>query len=335
MDLSTVYMGLTLEHPIIASASPMSGNLDTMVRLEDAGASAIVVSSLFEEQIRLDGEIFSGLMELGTNSYAEALNYFNEIDTCHVNGEDYLRLIRRAAEKVNLPIIASLNCVTFEGWVEYAKQIECAGAAGIELNIYSIESSLDVLGTEVEQGYLDILYAVKSSVNIPVAVKLSPMFSAMGNMAKRLDRAGADALVLFNRFYQPDIDVQSLQASPYFGLTPAGEVRLPLMWIALLHGKIKASLAATRGVEEAEDVIKYILAGADVVMTASALMRNGPEHIATLLDGFKQWMDARGFTSVREFRGGMSHGNVSNPEVFHHVNCARVLASQQGVPAWT
>lgn len=323
MDLTTVYMGLELKHPIVASASSLSGSLDTIRHLEDGGAAAIVLSSLFEEQARRDEEIFSRLIEF---NHAESLSYFTASDACHVGAEDYLNLVRQAAEAVDLPVIASLNCVTRAGWAEYAKQIQRAGAAGIELNIYAVEADLDVLGAEVEQRCLDILGAVKSSVDIPVAVKLSPLFSAMGNMAKRLDQAGADALVLFNRFYQPDIDVRSLQASPFFGLGLAGDIRLPLLWIALLHGKLNASLAATRGVEISDDVIKYLLAGADVVMTASALLRNGPAHTATLLDGLKQWMEARGFASVGQFRGGMSHGKIANPDVFHQANAPRVLA---------
>ncbi len=249
MDLTTTYMGLELQHPIVASASPLSESLDGIRRLEDGGAAAIVMFSLFEEQIRHENEAFSHLMESGTLSFAESLNYFPAVGSYPLGPDNYLDLIRRAAEAVNAPLIASLNCVTNEGWADYAQQIEQAGAKGLELNIYSIEADLDVSGAEVEQRYLDILSTVKAGVRIPVALKLSPFFSAMGHMAKRLDQAGADALVLFNRFYQPDIDITGLEVAPTLELSSASEIRLPLLWIALLHGKINASLGASRGVE--------------------------------------------------------------------------------------
>ncbi|MFM8331338.1 MAG: dihydroorotate dehydrogenase-like protein [Candidatus Methylumidiphilus sp.] len=325
MNLATTYMGLTLKHPIAASASPLSGGLDSIKSLEDGGAAAIVMPSLFEEKVRCDNELFSDLMELGTHCYAESLHYFGKTDMWQADAENYLDLLRRASAAVDLPVIASLNCVTRTGWAEYARQMQQAGAAGIELNIYAVESDMDIRGAAVEQRYLDIVADVKASVAIPIAVKLSPLFSAMGNMAKRLDQAGADALVLFNRFYQPDIDVQSLRATPFFGLSQGSEIRLPLLWMALLHGKLSASLAATRGVETHEEVVKYLLAGADVVMVASALLRNGPGYTATLLDGLKKWMAARGFASVGQFRGAMSQGKADNPGAFQQANCARVL----------
>jgi dihydroorotate dehydrogenase (fumarate) len=327
MDLSTCYMGLELSHPVVASASPLSGTLDGIRRLEDGGVSAVVMSSLFEEQIRHENDAFSHLMESGTQSFAESLSYLPEVQNYHQGPENYLELVRRVSEHVGIPVIASLNCVTSKGWIEYARQLEQAGADGLELNIYGIEADVAISGAEVEQRHLDILTAVKSAVRIPVALKLSPFFSAMGHMAQRLDQAGADALVLFNRFYQPDLDIQALEVSPTLSLSSPGEIRLPLLWVALLFGKVKSSLAATRGVAGPEEVIKYILAGADVVMTTSALLREGPGHAHVLVQGLKNWMDARSFNSVRQMRGALSHGRVSNPGAFERANYIKVLES--------
>ena len=329
MDLTTNYMGLTLQHPIIASASPLSGTLDGIKRLEDGGSAAVVMFSLFEEQIRHENDAFSHLMESGTQSFAESLSYFPDVDEYQVGPESYLELLHDASEAIDVPIIASLNCVTGDGWIDYAKQMQQAGADGLELNIYSVEPDLDATGDELEQRYIDILKAVKSTVSIPVALKLSPFFSAMGNMAKRLDEAGADALVLFNRFYQPDIDIQDLEVKPSLGLSSAGEIRLPLLWIAILHGKLNASLAATRGVENPDEVIKYLLAGADTVMTTSSLLRHGPAYTNTLLEGLKAWMEARRFSSVKQVRGSMSRAKVANPAAFERANYIRVLESYQ------
>jgi dihydroorotate dehydrogenase (fumarate) len=329
MNLATRYMGLQLKHPIIASASPLSGTVDGIKRLEDGGAAAVVMFSLFEEQIRHENAAFSHLMESGAHSFAESLSYFPETDHDLVGPDSYLNLLNQAVSAVDIPIIASLNCVTGDGWIDYAKQMQQAGAAGLELNIYSVEADMLISGEQVEQRYIDILTAVKANVSIPVSLKLSPFFSAMGHMAKRLDEAGADALVLFNRFYQPDIDIQSLEVLPTLSLSSAGEIRLPLLWIALLHGKLNASLAATRGVETADEVIKYLLAGADVVMTTSALLRNGPDYAATLLAGLENWLEARRFASVGPMRGSMSHSKVGNPGAFERANYLRVLESYQ------
>ncbi len=329
MDLTTSYMGLELQHPIVASASPLSGTLDGIKRLEDGGAAAVVMFSLFEEQIRHENDAFSHLMESGTQSFAESLSYFPDVDEYQVGPESYLELVHQASESIDVPIIASLNCVTGDGWIDYAKQMQQAGADGLELNIYSVEPDLDATSAEIEQRYLDILAAVKSTVSIPVALKLSPFFSAMGNMAKRLDDAGADALVLFNRFYQPDIDIQDLEVKPSLGLSSAGEIRLPLLWIAILHGKLNASLAATRGVENPDEVIKYLLAGADAVMTTSSLLRHGPAYTNLLLEGLKAWMEARRFSSVKQVRGSMSRAKVANPAAFERANYIRVLESYQ------
>jgi len=327
MNLKTRYMGLELQHPVIASASPLSESLDGIRQLEDAGAAAVVMFSLFEEQIRNESAAFEHFMEHGTLSFAESLSYFPEIDDQPAGPDAYLDLIRRATQAVDMPVIASLNCVTAEGWTDYARQIEQAGAQGLELNIYGIEANLTISGQEVEQRYLDILQTVKAAVKIPVALKLSPFFSAIGHMTGRLDEAGADALVLFNRFYQPDLDIDRLEVSPTLKLSQAGEIRLPLLWIALLHGHVKASLAATRGVETSAEVIKYLLAGADAVMTASALLRNGPGYVRTLVSGLSEWLHDREFESVDQIRGIMSHRKVKNPAAFERANYIKVLES--------
>jgi len=327
MDLTTTYMGLTLGHPVVASASPLSGTLEGMKRLEDGGVAAIVMFSLFEEQIRHDNEAFSHLMESGTLSFAESLSYFPQTDAYDVGPDSYLELVRRAAEDLDIPVIASLNCVTSEGWVQYARQLQEAGAAGLELNIYGVHADLGLSGEQVEQGYIDILKTVKANVSIPVALKLSAFFTAMGHFTRRLDAAGADALVLFNRFFQPDIDITELEVQPTLPLSSAGEIRAPLLWIALLHGHLKASLGATRGVEGPDEVIKYLLAGADAVMTTSALLRNGPDYATTMVEGLRQWMEGRGFESVGQMRGVMSHRNAANPRAFERANYLRVLES--------
>ncbi len=327
MDLKTVYMGLELQHPIVASASPLSETLDGIRALEDGGAAAVVMFSLFEEQIRQEGAAFDYFLEHGTQSFAESLSYFPDVDDGPAGPDSYLNLVRRACEAVDIPVIASLNCVSSEGWIDYAKQLEQAGAHGLELNIYAIEADLSVPGQAIEQRYLDILQLVKSHVSIPIALKLSPFFSAIGHMTKQLDDHGADALVLFNRFYQPDLDIEELEVAPTLKLSQAGEIRLPLLWIALLHGRLKSSLAATRGVETAVEVIKYLLAGADVVMTASALLRNGPAHLDTLRSGLIDWMDARGFSALSQVRGIMSQRKVKNPASFQRANYIKVLES--------
>lgn len=329
MNLTTDYMGIELKHPVVASASPMSATLDGIKRMEDGGVAAVVMFSMFEEQIRHENEAYSFLMEAGTESFAESLSYFPEVNAYHVGPDAYLELIRRANEQTDIPIIASLNCVTSEGWSQYAKQMEQAGAHGLELNIYGIEADLEVPSAEVEERHLLILQAVKQAVNIPVALKLSPFFSAPGYMARRLDQAGADGLVLFNRFYQPDIDIEELAVAPALQLSSAREIRLPLLWTALLYGKINASLGATTGVEGPAEVVKYLLAGADVVMSTSALLRHGPAYAASLVEGLTAWMEARGVSSLKEMRGSMSHGKVANPEAFERANYIKVLESYE------
>ncbi len=327
MDLQTTFMGLKLQHPIVASASPFSESVDNIKRMEDAGAAAIVMFSLFEEQLRHESAAMEHLMASGTDSYAESLSFFPEVDDARAGPEDYLDLIRRASEAVDIPIIGSLNGITSEGWTETAKMMEEAGAKGIELNVYYIPADLNLSGREVEQRYLDVVKAVKSVVSIPVALKLGPFFSAFANMAKQFDEAGADALVLFNRFYQPDFDLDKLEVVTNLTLSTPNEIRVPLLWIAVLYGRIGASLAATRGVTSAVEVVKYIMAGADAVMTTSALLKRGIEFLTVLLDDLKAWMEERGYESVDQMKGSMSHKHCADPSAFERANYIKVLES--------
>jgi dihydroorotate dehydrogenase (fumarate) len=303
MDLYTDYMGLTLRNPLVASASPLSQTVDGICRLADSGVSAVVLFSLFEEQLRRDAAEQARLAEAGADSFAEALSYLPTNTDRLTGGHRYLSLLERAAPQVDIPLIGSLNGCTPGGWVGYAKAMQEAGAAAIELNIYYVPGDPGLSGRDVEQRHVDILTAVKAEVTVPVAVKLSPYFSSTGDVALRLDAAGADGLVLFNRFMQPDIDAETLAVRPTLDLSTPVEARLPRTWIALLRGRVRASLAATTGVETAADVVKYLLAGADVVMTASALLRHGPGHATALLDGLVDWIGRKGFGSVAELRG--------------------------------
>jgi dihydroorotate dehydrogenase (fumarate) len=324
-DLRTKYLGLDLQHPVIASASPLTKDLDAFKRLEDANAAAVVMFSLFEEQLIWERESLHHLTELGADSFPEALSYFPPAQAYLVGPERYLELIRRATESVRIPIIASLNGVSHEGWIDYARQMQQAGAAGLELNVYHIPSGLEESGRDVEQRYLDVLGAVKATVTIPVALKLSPFFSAMGHMAQRFDAAGADALVLFNRFYQPDFDIDSRQVVPHLELSTPSEIRLPLLWLAILHGKVRASLAASTGVHSPLEIVKYVMAGADAVMTTSALLVHGIPYLAQLVSGFSEWLERREYASVAQLRGSMSQQRVADPKAFQRANYIRML----------
>jgi dihydroorotate dehydrogenase (fumarate) len=327
MDLRTTYMGLPLKHPIVASASPLSEKLDNIKRMEDAGAAAVVMFSLFEEQIKRENAAIEHLITAGTESFAESLSYFPDYEDYETGPEEYLKLLQQAAEAVDIPIIGSLNGITNEGWVDTARMMQEAGASGIELNIYYIPANLYMTGREVEQRYLDVLKAVKGSVSIPVALKLSPFFSAMGNMARQFDEAGADALVLFNRFYQPDFDLDKLDVKVNLELSTASEIRLPLLWIAVLYGRINASLAATRGVHSHIEAIKYLMAGADAVMTTSALLRHGIGFLTTLVDGLRTWMEDREYESVRQMKGSMSQINCLDPGAYERANYIKIIES--------
>jgi len=318
-------MGLQLKHPIVVSACPLSQTLEGIKLLEDSGASAVVMFSLFEEQIRNENEAFDSFLQSGADSFAESLNYFPSIGDTDKGPEEYLDLLSKAVAATDIPIIGSLNGVSNEGWVDYARQIQYAGASALELNVYYIPTDIEQSGADVEQHYVDILKKVKSSVTIPVAIKLSPFFSATGHFAKRLDDAGADGLVLFNRFYQPDFNLDTLQVDPRAVLSSAEEIRVPLLWVAVLHGRIQASLAASRGVQSATEIIKYLLAGADAVMVASALMKHGPQYIQVLLDDLYDWLNSRGYASVNEVRGKMSRLNAINPDAFERVNYIKTL----------
>jgi dihydroorotate dehydrogenase (fumarate) len=306
MDLSTTYMGLALRNPLVASASPLSRTVDGVRRLADAGLGAVVLYSLFEEQLRREAALNARLADAGTESFAESLSYFPSDAEEEPGPRRYLSLLERAAAAVEIPLIASLNGVTPGGWAGYARSMQDAGAAAIELNIYYLPGDPHVSGRDVEQRHVDVLARVKDAVTVPVAVKLSPYFSSTGEMALQLDEAGADGLVLFNRFMQPEIDLDTLAVVSGIALSNPAEARLPRTWIALLHGRVRAALAATTGVDGPADVAKYLLAGADVVMTASALLRHGPDHAAVLLDGLSEWMERKGFTTVDELRGILS-----------------------------
>ena len=303
MDLSTRYLGLSLRNPLLASASPLSRTVDGVRRLADAGVGAVVIHSLFEEQLHREAEHNERMAAQGSESYAESLSYFPPSVDDNQGPERYLRLVERAAAAVDIPVIGSLNASTPGNWARYARWMQDAGAAAVEVNIYYVPGDARVDGRGVEQRHLDVLAAVKSAARIPVAVKLSPYFSGTADMAHRLDAAGADGLVLFNRFLQPDIDPETLTTVRAVTLSTPAETRLPLTWIALLRGRVRASLAASTGVEQAADVAKYLLAGADVVQSASALLRHGPEYAGVLLQGLCNWMNRKGFQALDEVRG--------------------------------
>ncbi len=327
MDLSTTYLGLSLKHPIVPSASPLSRTLDSIKQLEDAGAPAIVMYSLFEEQIEQELHLFDHYRTHGTESYAESLSYFPDIKYYNVEPEQYVNLIRQAKESTGIPIIGSLNGTTTGGWAQYARAIEQAGADGLEINLYFIPTSLSMTGAKVEQRYVDILRDVKNTVRIPVAMKLSPFFSAPAEMARRLAEAGADALVLFNRFYQPDLDLESLEVVPHLVLSDSDELRLPLRWVAILFGRLKADLAITSGVHTAQDVLKGLMAGANVTMMTSALLKHGPQHLQHVVNDMTQWLEQHEYESVKQMIGSMSQKNVAMPEAFVRANYMKVLDS--------
>lgn len=330
MDLTTGYLGLTLPSPLVASASPLNAKLDNLVALEAHGAGAVVLPSVFEEQIVRDQEILDLLIDRGGESYGEALSYFPSQAAQGFDTARQLDLVEQAAKTLSIPVVASLNGKTDSGWVEYAREFEARGAAAVELNVFLIPSDIAVSGTEVEKRYCGIVRAVANAVDIPVSVKIGPYFSAPGQMAAKLVEAGAQGLVLFNRFYQPDIDLGTLTLSPSLDLSAPWEMRLPLLWIGILAGRIPAALAATTGVETAEDVVKYLLAGADVVMTTSALLRHGVGHMGVLRDGLAEWLAARGLDGPDGIRGRLSHGRVDDPEAYERTNYIRVLKEYSG-----
>ena len=332
INLSTSYMGMTLKNPIVPSASPLSENLDTIRRMEDAGAAAIVMYSLFEEQITHESRQLDHYLSYGVESFAESLNYFPDLERYHVGPEAYLNLIGRAKMVTDIPIIGSLNGVSTGGWIEYATKIEQAGADALELNIYYIPTDIGMPGTEVEQMYLDVVLDVKKSISLPVAVKLSPYFSATANMAYRLAEAGADALVLFNRFYQPDFDLTTLEVTPHLVLSNSHEMRLPLRWVSILYGRVPTDFAITSGVHTYEDVLKGLMAGAKVTMMTSELLQNGLQRIGEILAEMVNWMEEYEYQSVAQMQGSMSQQNVAEPAAFERANYMKVLHSWRPDP---
>lgn len=329
MDLKTTYMGLNLKNPIVPSASPLSESLDNICRMEDAGAAAIVMYSLFEEQISQESHQLDHYLSYGVDSFAESLDYFPDMAEYKVGPDEYLNLVSRAKLVTDIPIIGSLNGVSTGGWVEYAQKIERAGADALELNIYYIPTDIGMTGVEVEQMYLDVVKDVKSYVSIPVAVKLSPYFSATANMAYRLAEAGADALVLFNRFYQPDFDLENLEVVPHLVLSNSHELRLPLRWVAILYGRVPVDFAITSGIHTYEDALKGLMAGAKVTMIASELLRNGISRIGQILDDLTLWLQEHDYESVAQMQGSMSQKNIAEPAAFERANYMKVLQSWQ------
>lgn len=327
MDLTTQYLGLTLKNPIVPSASPLSNEIDNLKKMEDAGAAAVVLESLFEEQIRHESRELDHYLQFGAESFSEALTYFPQSSDYRIGPEEYLEHIRMAKEAVDIPIIASLNGVTVGGWIDYSRKMEKAGADALELNVYYIPTNPRLSGVEVENLYIDILKAVKAAVKIPVAMKLSPFFSSLSHFTRRLDENGVDGLVLFNRFYQPDIELKELEVVPNVILSTPQAMRLPLRWIAILYGKVKADLAGTSGIHTAEDVIKMLMVGAHVTMMCSVLLRNGIPHITTVLDGVKSWMEEYEYDSISLMQGSMSQKNVADPSSFERANYQKALQS--------
>lgn len=327
IDLSTTYLGLKLKNPVVASASPLSQTLDGIRRLEDAGVGAVVMHSLFEEQIYLESVTLSDHLDRGAYSTAEALSYFPEMKAYGVGPEQYLELLHAAKRAVSVPVVGSLNGTTPGGWIEYARLIEEAGADALELNVYFIPANPYVTGETVERRYFDILRDVKSCVSIPVAVKLSPYFSSIGDVSRRLVDEGADALVFFNRFYQPDFDLERLEVEPRLVLSRPHELRLPLCWVAILYGELLADFAVTSGVHAYEDVLKSLMAGAKVSMMASELLQNGLGRVGVILSEIREWMERNEYESINQMIGSMSRANVADPAAFERANYMKMLAS--------
>ena len=327
MNLTTNYLGLELKNPLVPSSSPLSRTLDGLRQMEDAGSGAVVLYSLFEEQILQESHTLNEHLLQGTESFAEALDYFPEAPEYQYGPDVYLNHLRRAKEALSIPVIASLNGVSTGWWMRYARDIEQAGADALELNIYYLPTNLEESSAEVEALYVDALAQVKSVVSIPVAMKLSPYFSAMGSMAKRLVETGANGLVFFNRFYQPDLDLENLSVVPNLVLSSSTEMRLPLRWIAILYGRLQADLALTSGVHSVTDVLKGIAAGASVTMVASELLRNGVGRLSVLREGVAQWLEENEYESLDQLRGSLSQINCAEPAAFERANYMRVLSS--------
>jgi dihydroorotate dehydrogenase (fumarate) len=327
VDLSTTYLGIPLKNPVVASASPLSKHIDTVRRLEDAGVGAVVMYSLFEEQIVHDSMALNYTLETTTDRFSEAASYFPDMEKYNVGPENYLELIQKIKKSVRLPVIGSLNGVSTGGWVNYAKRIQEAGADALELNIYNIPTDVNVSAGELEDTYVELVAELRKHIHIPLAVKLSPYFTALPHFAKRLVDAGANGLVLFNRFYQPDLDIETLEVVPDLALSSSQDLRLPLRWIAILYGRIEADLALTSGVHTAQDVIKAMMAGAKVAMTASALIEKGPEYVTELLASMTEWMEKYEYDSIVQMCGSMSQKAVADPSAFERANYMKALTS--------
>ncbi len=327
MDLTTKYLGLSLRSPLVPAASPLSTEVDNLRCMEDSGAGAVVLESLFEEQLRADRTELNDTLEQGTESFAEALTYFPDFSEYKLGPETYLEHIAAAKAALRIPVIASLNGSTLGGWTDYARQIQTAGADALELNIYAIPTDPGTTAADIENTYVQIVQAVKAQVSIPVAVKLSPFFTNFANVAKRLDDAGADGLVLFNRFYQPDIDLQNLEVVPNILLSTPMAMRLPLRWIAILYGRIHADLAASSGIHRATDAIKMLMAGAAVTTLASALLRHGIKHLATVESDIRLWLEEHEYESVAQLRGSMSQRNCPDPSSFERAQYMKAIST--------
>lgn len=325
-DLSTNYLGLKLRSPLVASSSPLCKSLDNLCRMEDAGASAIVLHSLFEEQINLEAFELDRWLE-PNEGFAEAQSYLPDLTAYNIGPEGYVAHIASAKKSVRIPVIGSLNGVSSGGWIRYARLIEQAGADALELNIYYLPTNPTMTSTQVEMMHTELVEEVKGSIRIPVAVKLGPYFSATPNMMVKLDLAGADALVLFNRFYQPDFDLENLEVVPNLALSNSSELLMRLHWVAILYGQIKADMAISGGVHTAQDVVKSMMAGARVSMMTSALLRHGIDYLAEVRARLVEWMDAHEYESIREMQGSMSRRAVADPEAFERANYMRVLSS--------
>jgi dihydroorotate dehydrogenase (fumarate) len=327
MDLSTNYLGLRLPHPLMPGASPLADSLDTVKRLEDAGAAAIVLRSIFEEQITRERNGLVHNIEVTSNTSAEALAYFPKPEDFAFGTHEYLEQIRKIKAAVKVPVIASINGTTNEGWLSYAKTIQQAGADALELNVYDIPTDPRETSAEVEGTTIEIVRTVKKAITIPVAVKLSPFFSSMANLARQLDASGADGLVLFNRFYQPDIDVEALEVVPSLHLSDSSELLLRLHWLAILSGQVKASLAASGGVHTGVDAVKAVMAGASAVQVVSRLLEDGPQRLLTIFQGMKHWMEEHDYESLEQMRGSMNLQKSPDPSAFERGNYMKVLRS--------
>ena len=326
-DLSTTYLGLQLKNPVVASASPISKKLGGIRRLEDTGASAIVMYSLFEEQIVQESLALDHYLSQGTDTFAEALTYFPDLENYNVGPDEYLNLLRKAKETVKIPVIGSLNGVSTGGWIDYAQKIEQAGADALELNMYYLPTDPELSSHELEQSYVDLVKDVRSQIHIPLAVKLSPFITALPNFSRRLVQAGANGLVLFNRFMQPDLDIETLEVTPHLVLSDSDDLRLPLRWTAILYGRIDADLALTSGVHSAQDVLKAMMAGASVTMLASELLNNGTKRIGEILNDMQMWMETFEYQSVTQMKGSMSQRSVAEPAAFERANYMKALTT--------